>query len=131
MSRCVSFPLRSLRSRVKVLVDGTLLIPNLLPEDAGNYTCVPTNGILTPPSASAHLKVKRKTMRVHTNDTNYNKPINKCFVICAFLGTHRQQEKKHSNRNKAKHQCHIKPFKGIQIKGQKVGRVSCYTQKTK
>ncbi|XP_034025697.1 uncharacterized protein igsf9b isoform X2 [Thalassophryne amazonica] len=49
---------RSLKSRVKILVDGTLLIPNLVPEDAGNYTCVPTNGILTPPSASAHLKVK-------------------------------------------------------------------------
>uniref|UniRef100_A0A3Q3IF92 Immunoglobulin superfamily, member 9b n=1 Tax=Monopterus albus TaxID=43700 RepID=A0A3Q3IF92_MONAL len=47
-----------LKSRVKILVDGTLLIPNLIPEDAGNYTCVPTNGILTPPSASAHLKVK-------------------------------------------------------------------------
>lgn len=41
-------------------MDGTLLIPNLIPEDAGNYTCIPTNGILTPPSASAHLKVKRK-----------------------------------------------------------------------
>lgn len=45
---------------MKILVDGTLLIPNLIPEDAGNYTCIPTNGILTPPSASAHLKVKRK-----------------------------------------------------------------------
>ncbi|XP_077601230.1 uncharacterized protein LOC144215904 isoform X1 [Stigmatopora nigra] len=50
--------IESLKSRVKVLVDGTLLIPNLIPEDAGNYTCVPTNGILTPPSASAHLQVK-------------------------------------------------------------------------
>lgn len=58
---CVlSFGFRSLKSRVKVLVDGTLLIPNLIPEDAGNYTCIPTNGLLTPPSASAHLKVKRK-----------------------------------------------------------------------
>ena len=56
----VSFGFRSLKSRVKVLVDGTLLIPNLIPEDAGNYTCIPTNGLLTPPSASAHLKVKRK-----------------------------------------------------------------------
>ncbi len=43
-------------------MDGTLLIPNLIPEDAGNYTCIPTNGILTPPSASAHLKVKRKSL---------------------------------------------------------------------
>ncbi|XP_054628889.1 protein turtle homolog A isoform X1 [Dunckerocampus dactyliophorus] len=52
------YHIESLRSRVKVLVDGTLLIPNLIPEDAGNYTCIPTNGILNPPSASAHLKVK-------------------------------------------------------------------------
>ncbi|XP_076025359.1 uncharacterized protein igsf9b isoform X2 [Genypterus blacodes] len=48
----------SLQSRVKVLVDGSLLIPDLVPEDAGDYTCVPSNGILTPPTASAHLKVK-------------------------------------------------------------------------
>lgn len=41
-------------------MDGTLLIPNLIPEDAGNYTCVPTNGVLTPPSASASLSVKRE-----------------------------------------------------------------------
>ncbi|CAJ1067947.1 protein turtle homolog A [Xyrichtys novacula] len=52
------YHIESLKSRVKVLVDGTLLIPNLIPEDAGNYTCIPTNGILAPPSASAHLKVK-------------------------------------------------------------------------
>ncbi|XP_028313060.1 protein turtle homolog A isoform X2 [Gouania willdenowi] len=52
------YHIESLKSRVKILVDGTLLIPNLIPEDAGNYTCVPTNGILIPPSASAHLKVK-------------------------------------------------------------------------
>ncbi|XP_038141624.1 protein turtle homolog A isoform X1 [Cyprinodon tularosa] len=52
------YHIESLKSRVKILVDGTLLIPNLIPEDAGNYTCIPTNGILTPPSASAHLKVK-------------------------------------------------------------------------
>ncbi|XP_070820063.1 uncharacterized protein igsf9b isoform X1 [Chaetodon trifascialis] len=52
------YHVESLKSRVKILVDGTLLIPNLIPEDAGNYTCIPTNGILTPPSASAHLKVK-------------------------------------------------------------------------
>ncbi|KAM4616840.1 uncharacterized protein igsf9b [Polymixia lowei] len=52
------YHIESLKSRVKILVDGTLLIPNLIPEDAGNYTCVPTNGLLTPPSASAHLKVK-------------------------------------------------------------------------
>ncbi|XP_068168067.1 uncharacterized protein igsf9b isoform X2 [Antennarius striatus] len=52
------YHIESLKSRVKILVDGTLLIPNLIPEDAGNYTCIPTNGLLTPPSASAHLTVK-------------------------------------------------------------------------
>lgn len=58
----LSYDFRSLKSRVKILVDGTLLIPNLIPEDAGNYTCIPTNGILTPPSASAYLTVKRKAL---------------------------------------------------------------------
>ncbi|XP_059360201.1 uncharacterized protein LOC132098094 isoform X1 [Carassius carassius] len=47
-----------LKSRVKILVDGTLLISGLIPEDSGNYTCTPTNGLMTPPSASAYLKVK-------------------------------------------------------------------------
>lgn len=48
-------------------MDGTLLIPNLIPEDAGNYTCIPTNGILTPPSASASLIVKRKRSSPQTH----------------------------------------------------------------
>uniref|UniRef100_A0A3Q3GDV9 Immunoglobulin superfamily, member 9a n=1 Tax=Kryptolebias marmoratus TaxID=37003 RepID=A0A3Q3GDV9_KRYMA len=47
----------SLKSRVKIMVDGTLLISRLVPEDSGNYTCVPTNGLLTPPAASAVLSV--------------------------------------------------------------------------
>ncbi|XP_029618630.1 protein turtle homolog A [Salmo trutta] len=47
-----------LKTRVKILVDGTLLIPSLVPEDTGNYTCIPTNGLMTSPSASAHLKVQ-------------------------------------------------------------------------
>ncbi|XP_062854797.1 protein turtle homolog A [Trichomycterus rosablanca] len=52
------YHVESLKSRVKILVDGTLLITDLIPEDSGNYTCIPTNGLLTPPSASAYLKVK-------------------------------------------------------------------------
>ncbi|XP_076859691.1 uncharacterized protein igsf9b isoform X2 [Brachyhypopomus gauderio] len=52
------YHIESLKLRVKVLVDGTLVIPSLIPEDSGNYTCIPTNGLLTPPSATAYLKVK-------------------------------------------------------------------------
>nr|XP_061800487.1 protein turtle homolog A-like [Nerophis lumbriciformis] len=51
------FHLESLKSRVKIMVDGTLLISNLIPEDSGNYTCVPSNGLLIPPTASANLTV--------------------------------------------------------------------------
>ncbi|XP_047426375.1 protein turtle homolog A isoform X2 [Mugil cephalus] len=49
--------IESLKSRVKIVVDGTLLISHVIPEDSGNYTCVPTNGLLTPPTASANLTV--------------------------------------------------------------------------
>ncbi|XP_077398487.1 protein turtle homolog B [Vanacampus margaritifer] len=51
------YHLESLKSRVKIMVDGTLLISSLIPEDSGNYTCTPTNGLLTPPTASAMLAV--------------------------------------------------------------------------
>uniref|UniRef100_A0A8C1N1W3 Immunoglobulin superfamily, member 9b n=1 Tax=Cyprinus carpio TaxID=7962 RepID=A0A8C1N1W3_CYPCA len=54
------YHMETLKSRVKILVDGTLLISGLIPEDSGNYTCTPTNGLMTPPSASAYLKVKRE-----------------------------------------------------------------------
>ncbi|XP_056147181.1 protein turtle homolog A-like [Lampris incognitus] len=49
--------IESLKSRVKIMVDGTLLISRLIPDDSGNYTCTPTNGVLTPPTASATLTV--------------------------------------------------------------------------
>ncbi|XP_070706257.1 protein turtle homolog A [Pempheris klunzingeri] len=51
------YHIESLKSRVKIMVDGTLLISSLIPEDSGNYTCMPTNGLLTPPTASANLTV--------------------------------------------------------------------------
>ncbi|XP_029024915.1 protein turtle homolog A isoform X2 [Betta splendens] len=49
--------IESLKSRVKIMVDGTLLISRLVPEDSGNYTCMPTNGLMSPPTASATLTV--------------------------------------------------------------------------
>ncbi|XP_069370001.1 protein turtle homolog A isoform X2 [Paralichthys olivaceus] len=49
--------IESLKTRVKIMVDGTLLISRLVPEDSGNYTCMPSNGLLTPPTASANLTV--------------------------------------------------------------------------
>ncbi|XP_029960343.1 LOW QUALITY PROTEIN: protein turtle homolog A [Salarias fasciatus] len=76
------YHIESLKSRVKVLVDGTLLIPNLIPEDAGNYTCVPTNGILTPPSASAHLKVKHPARVGRMPRETYLPAGMEGFIVC-------------------------------------------------
>ncbi|XP_076875332.1 protein turtle homolog A isoform X2 [Brachyhypopomus gauderio] len=50
--------IESLQMRVKVMVDGTLLITHLKPGDSGNYTCMPTNGLPAPPTASAILTVQ-------------------------------------------------------------------------
>ncbi|XP_061115413.1 protein turtle homolog A [Conger conger] len=65
------YHIESLKSRVKILVDGTLLIHRLLPEDAGNYTCMPTNGLLTPPTASAYLTVKHPAQVVRMPRETY------------------------------------------------------------
>lgn len=46
-----------LQSRVQILVDGSLWLQSAQPDDAGRYTCVPSNGLLHPPSASAYLTV--------------------------------------------------------------------------
>ncbi|XP_036382069.1 protein turtle homolog A [Megalops cyprinoides] len=61
----------SLKSRVKILVDGSLLIPSLVPEDSGNYTCMPTNGLLNPPTASAYLTVKHPAQVVRMPRETY------------------------------------------------------------
>uniref|UniRef100_A0A4W4FA11 Immunoglobulin superfamily, member 9b n=1 Tax=Electrophorus electricus TaxID=8005 RepID=A0A4W4FA11_ELEEL len=65
------YHIESLKLRVKVLVDGTLVIPSVIPEDSGNYTCIPTNGLLTPPSATAHLKVKHPARVVRMPGETY------------------------------------------------------------
>ncbi|XP_061462381.1 protein turtle homolog A isoform X2 [Rhineura floridana] len=51
------FHLSHLQSRIRILVDGSLLVPKTTPEDSGRYTCVPSNGLKRPPSASAFLTV--------------------------------------------------------------------------
>lgn len=90
MCVCVLFfplPLtRSLKSRVKIMVDGTLLISNLIPEDSGNYTCMPTNGLLTPPMASAVLTVMRMFLSAaHLSLNKINKRIkNYSFTLQNF-----------------------------------------------
>ncbi|XP_018610819.1 protein turtle homolog B isoform X2 [Scleropages formosus] len=47
-----------LKRRVSILIDGSLIISQVKPEDAGKYTCSPSNSLGRPPSASAHLTVQ-------------------------------------------------------------------------
>uniref|UniRef100_A0A670YYK5 Immunoglobulin superfamily member 9 n=1 Tax=Pseudonaja textilis TaxID=8673 RepID=A0A670YYK5_PSETE len=51
------FHLSHLRSRIQILVDGSLLVQKSTPEDSGKYTCIPSNGLWKSPSASAFLTV--------------------------------------------------------------------------
>ncbi|XP_013914081.1 PREDICTED: protein turtle homolog A [Thamnophis sirtalis] len=51
------FHLSHLRSRIQILVDGSLLVQKTTPEDSGKYTCIPSNGLRKSPSASASLTV--------------------------------------------------------------------------
>ncbi|XP_069334601.1 protein turtle homolog A isoform X2 [Eulemur rufifrons] len=51
------FHISRLQSRVRILVDGSLWLQAAQPDDAGRYTCVPSNGLLHSPSASAYLTV--------------------------------------------------------------------------
>ncbi|XP_044190144.1 protein turtle homolog A [Thunnus albacares] len=65
------YHIESLKSRVKIMVDGTLLISRLTPEDSGNYTCMPTNGLLTPPTASANLTVMHPAQALQMPQQTY------------------------------------------------------------
>ncbi|KAI5099498.1 protein turtle-like A, partial [Silurus meridionalis] len=59
------YHIESLKSRVKVMVDGTLLISSLIPVDSGKYVCMPTNGLPTSPTASATLTVRHPAQVTH------------------------------------------------------------------
>ncbi|XP_034458170.1 protein turtle homolog A isoform X1 [Hippoglossus hippoglossus] len=63
--------IESLKTRVKIMVDGTLLISRLVPEDSGNYTCMPSNGLLTPPTASANLTVMHPALALPMPEETY------------------------------------------------------------
>ncbi|XP_061836858.2 protein turtle homolog A isoform X2 [Nerophis lumbriciformis] len=65
------YHVESLKSRVKIMVDGTLLISTLTPEDSGNYTCAPTNGLLVPPTASAILTVMHPAQALPMPEESY------------------------------------------------------------
>ncbi|KAG7224646.1 hypothetical protein INR49_011399, partial [Caranx melampygus] len=47
-----------LKRRVSILIDGSLIIAQVKPEDAGKYTCAPSNSLGQPPTASAYLSVQ-------------------------------------------------------------------------
>ncbi|XP_062309853.1 protein turtle homolog B [Osmerus eperlanus] len=47
-----------LKRRVSILIDGSLIISHVKPEDAGKYTCSPSNSLGQPPSAYAYLDVQ-------------------------------------------------------------------------
>uniref|UniRef100_A0A8C4S618 Immunoglobulin superfamily member 9 n=1 Tax=Erpetoichthys calabaricus TaxID=27687 RepID=A0A8C4S618_ERPCA len=65
------FHVDSLKTRVKILIDGTLLIQRVTPDDTGNYTCMPTNGILTPPTASAFIIVLHSAQVINMPEETY------------------------------------------------------------
>ncbi len=53
-----SLPCSDLKLRVRIFIDGTLIIYRVKPEDAGKYTCSPSNSLGISPSASAYLTVQ-------------------------------------------------------------------------
>lgn len=57
LATTLPFPCSHLQARVRVLVDGSLLLQQTTPDDAGKYTCIPSNGLWKPPSASAFITV--------------------------------------------------------------------------
>lgn len=55
-----------LKRRVSILIDGSLIIAQVKPEDAGTYTCAPSNSLGQPPTASAYLTVQCKYLFMYS-----------------------------------------------------------------
>uniref|UniRef100_A0A8C5BSZ7 Immunoglobulin superfamily, member 9a n=1 Tax=Gadus morhua TaxID=8049 RepID=A0A8C5BSZ7_GADMO len=77
--------IESLKSRVKIMVDGSLHISTLTPEDSGKYTCMPTNGLLAPPTASADLTVMHPAQALPMPRETYLPTGMRGLITCPFL----------------------------------------------
>ncbi|CAL8317896.1 unnamed protein product [Lota lota] len=77
--------IESLKSRVKIMVDGSLHISTLTPEDSGKYTCMPTNGLLAPPTASADLTVMHPAQALPLPRETYLPTGMRGLITCPFL----------------------------------------------
>lgn len=64
---------------MRVLVDGSLWIRTVQPDDGGLYTCMPSNGLPPPPSASAVLTVLCESLWPSTDDLLSTVP-SPCFL---------------------------------------------------
>ncbi|GCB71406.1 hypothetical protein scyTo_0001555 [Scyliorhinus torazame] len=67
----MSCTLHDLKLRVRILIDGTLIIFRVKPEDSGKYTCVPSNSLGRSPSASSYLTVQYPARVVNMPPTIY------------------------------------------------------------
>lgn len=81
LTTALPFPCSRLQTRVRVLVDGSLLLQRTTPDDAGKYTCIPSNGLWKPPSASAFVTVLCKSPAVP------RKPRPRCQWLCSQKGS--------------------------------------------
>lgn len=81
-----------LKLRVRILIDGTLIIYRVKPEDAGKYTCSPSNSLGISPSASAYLTVQCECGLPHALPTSSNPEPSHCtlhlhcmfYVLCVL-----------------------------------------------